>query len=833
MTKKLLRVLLALVLATNPALAQMGYGPTPPAGYPASQTPGGVTTANLVCDGVTDNAATLTSLLTTAAAGNQTTVYFPPASNACMFASNVVVPAGITGLWANPGSVTLKAKTGNVSNPLLLSMSGVSNIRIFGLTLDGGGTGFASSNNVNTVFNSSNIVFDTVRLQNTKGIALIFSTAIVESGITNSVVTNVGGTAAQGVAFSSGAQYANHGNFVTLSTFDTTGLDAISIGTQYNFTAAGNKIDKAGSAAGAGIFVTGLNRGTIIGNTIRRSAGNGIDIASSQGVTVSGNSSETNGNSGIAVAYSNNMTIAGNTANNNNQSTGGSDGGLFLSGLSTPQTNVTISGNTFSDDQATVSTTCSGTVGVGATTCTLASATNVTVGETLTIAGAGVAAANLNVVVATISSASVITWNTATSTSTTNAVVTGNATQPYGIFQQAGGTNTNVFVDLNNILNGNTLGQFGGTISYYSNPAATTPLFGTGADGALSINSGVTTLTRDMNYTNLTISGTAVLKPSGFRIFVSGVLDISAAPAGAITTIQATGNAGSGVNGGTFTQPNIAPLTGITGSGVGGAGGAAGAVGNNGVSNTGAQPTVGNGGQTGAGGGGGTSGVHIGGTGAVQGKPAFNTGSIMVAFPTPNTGPFTQAVANAGQNFINNIWPSYSAGGGGGGGADASNAGGGGGASATEPYGIAIFANVIARGTNSTAGIITAAGSTGGAGANGVAGTAGGGGGAGGTGGAFIYIVAGSMTGSTITNALDVSGGTGGAGGNGLSTGTGGVGGNGGGCGGTQVVVLSPASFTQSTGWNTAGSAGNNPTGGGSNPTGGTGGAGAAKQVNL
>jgi hypothetical protein len=58
--------------------------------------------------------------------------------------------------------------------------------------------------------------------------------------------------------------------------------------------------------------------------------------------------------------------------------------------------------------------------------------------------------------------------------------------------------------------------------------------FGAGSDGNVTISSGTTTLTRDMYYNNLTLSGTGKLHPNGFRIFVAGTLDLTAAGANAI-----------------------------------------------------------------------------------------------------------------------------------------------------------------------------------------------------------------------------------------------------------------------------------------------------------
>ena len=64
-------------------------------------------------------------------------------------------------------------------------------------------------------------------------------------------------------------------------------------------------------------------------------------------------------------------------------------------------------------------------------------------------------------------------------------------------------------------------------------------LFGSGADGNVVILSGTTTITRDMQYGNLTISGSGALVTNGYRVFVSGVLDLSQAGAGAIAAAKA------------------------------------------------------------------------------------------------------------------------------------------------------------------------------------------------------------------------------------------------------------------------------------------------------
>jgi hypothetical protein len=76
--------------------------------------------------------------------------------------------------------------------------------------------------------------------------------------------------------------------------------------------------------------------------------------------------------------------------------------------------------------------------------------------------------------------------------------------------------------------------SYGGLVG----PAQTNQLmpYGDGSDGNVSLSSGITTLTRNMFYNNLTLSGTAKIHTSGFKIYVKDTLDITAAAAGAINS---------------------------------------------------------------------------------------------------------------------------------------------------------------------------------------------------------------------------------------------------------------------------------------------------------
>jgi hypothetical protein len=355
-------------------------------------------------------------------------------------------------------------------------------------------------------------------------------------------------------------------------------------------------------------------------------------------------------------------------------------------------------------------------------------------------------------------------------------------------------------------------------------------LFGTGADGNVTISSGTTTLTRDMHYANLTLTGTGAINPAGWRIYVRGVLDLSTASAGAIVKNGINGNSASGATAGLGQlfldgpvgyagngnipqaySGSVLPTGGAGTTGVGSSGGAA----------QGAGAVVNVGGNNGASGAGGSS-TSAGGAATAQFAMVGSTSP----FATPNA-PIVTADNNQNTTYKLAFGGIFGNGGGAGGG-DGTNQSGGGGAGSVGGGEIAISAFTIQRGTNSTANIISAIGGVAGNGGNAAGGNSGGGGGGSGGGGGFVHITVGYLLGSTITNGINVSGGNGGSGGGGQGTGKGGNGGNGGNGGMVQIVLLNPASYTQST-WNIAGGVGSTTL----TATGAASGAGAVQQANL
>lgn len=354
----------------------------------------------------------------------------------------------------------------------------------------------------------------------------------------------------------------------------------------------------------------------------------------------------------------------------------------------------------------------------------------------------------------------------------------------------------------------------GGVPSWQPSAASVnSQFFGSGSDGNVTISAGTTTLSRDMFYDNLTINGTGQIEVNGFKIFVKGTLDITAAPNKAIYSNAVVGANGSaaGAGAGFGTNRTTGSLENNDGGGAGGSG----TTGAGQVSPAVGTPPAGNGGNSGASGAGG-AGVNAGG--ALRAGVSVPTGLLM------NRQTFELI---KGATLLNGGAPGP---GGGGGGGNGTESGGGGGAGGCSGGVIYIAANTINRSGSTASGAIWANGANGGNGAtnNAVTLSAGGGGGGGGAGGGWVYISYSSLTGSTATNAIDTSGGAGGNGGAGkFAAGYGGNGGNGG--NGGSVTLYNTTSITCT---HTIGASGSAGTAGTIN-AGGTGGAGGSGLVSL
>ena len=328
-------------------------------------------------------------------------------------------------------------------------------------------------------------------------------------------------------------------------------------------------------------------------------------------------------------------------------------------------------------------------------------------------------------------------------------------------------------------------------------------LFGDGSDGVVAISAGTTTLTRPMNYSTLTLSGSGALRTQAYPVMCSVELDVSAAPANAITYLAGTGANGisTGAGGGAATNASNhlpAGQASVTG-GVGNVG--AGSIATNLTAQVGA--ICGGIATSGAGG--------LGSSGSGGGNRAGAAPATTQWQPFVVRGPLDPWLRIATQMVCGGAGQS-----GGGGGGDGTAAGGGGAGGQGGQF-VGLWTKLLRRSASSAAGAIAANGGIGGNGGSPAAGARGGGGGGGGGSGGCVYIVAGGLAGTSATDLLSAAGGVGGTGGLNSGAGVAGTGGTGGYGGLCVLFNLSTGTLSKT----------NNRATAGTGPTGRTGGPGA------
>lgn len=378
------------------------------------------------------------------------------------------------------------------------------------------------------------------------------------------------------------------------------------------------------------------------------------------------------------------------------------------------------------------------------------------------------------------------------------------------------------FADFDNVSarNFQNAGWVLADVSVASTPRDLEPnlFYGDGSDGTLSAGFGTLTLTRDMYYANVAFTTGDSIRPSQFRIYVSGLLDLRGAPAAAIDLSfdsSITGIDGSGSTAGTAPAiTSVGTVTQGSSGGNGGAGGNATAAGTGGGSGGNATfGTIGGFGATGGKGGDGTGG------GAGKGAAAGAYAQSGVDIRNPRDG------RPLARGYTVTYRATETGSGGGGGGGGATGKGGGGGAGPRGSSAGEIFARCVARDSTTNAAAIQGTGPRGGNGGNGT--TDGGGGGGGGAGGGSPLLLVLDWLIGDAKACIVLTGGAGGNGGNGAGAAAGGTGGTGATSGrftfGQRIRNL----------WQlvdrVTGNSGNGPTG----STGGTGGTGGVLSVTL
>lgn len=323
------------------------------------------------CDGNTDDYAAIAAAL--AHAGNHAggVVSFPPSSKPCMVSHALKVPDNVT-LRAAAGTVTVKATSDNMSSPMLLAVG--NNVRVDGLSFDGGGGDHPNAANVIQGYKVSNVVFDSIAVRHTRGIGLLMSSNIVNSTVHNSIFEDLGNhwkasheakDRIQGVVFCCGT--GNRGNAATNNQFSDIGLDALQFSDQSEIAVMGNRFNlengqhamMAAPDFPAAIFPFHIDRAMITDNVIAGAQGNCIDAPGLTNATISRNTLTGCGSAGIGlfdshtypgpIATTDHVMVSNNTITNNGRwEKDRPTGGVTFGGK---VTNVSLVGNTVTDMQ--------------------------------------------------------------------------------------------------------------------------------------------------------------------------------------------------------------------------------------------------------------------------------------------------------------------------------------------------------------------------------------------------------------------------------------------------------------------------------------------------
>jgi len=277
------------------------------------------------------------------------------------------------------GSAELAPTVNNQStSDLLLDGNGLNNVTVQSITFDGGGQDFPNGSAVIHVGGSTGVMFNGIKVQNSRGPAMSLTGGMNNSGINNSSFVNIGNhwkttkkttDRVQGVLFwdaSNVPQTHDEKNFATNNYFEDIGLDALQFTQQDNFTASNNRFNLWGAGEWAaitapdypaGIYTTQSTNATISNNVILNAPGAGIDAPGIQGSTISGNVISGSGSAGIglylgvdSITQASNLVVTQNFLTNNVQwKYAVAQGGISLMGGN--PNHINISNNIVMDTQ--------------------------------------------------------------------------------------------------------------------------------------------------------------------------------------------------------------------------------------------------------------------------------------------------------------------------------------------------------------------------------------------------------------------------------------------------------------------------------------------------
>ena len=217
-------------------------------------------------------------------------------------------------------------------NPGVFTLDQVNNVKIINVTVKGD-VSSDSDNNVSTIYKSTDVIVDSVRYINIRGIALIVSTNCKNIKIKNCYFNNCGtynrisgdsSDRVQALAVTTSCENIQ----IVNNTFDGVGLDAISVTSTVAANIAENYINDTDAA---GIYISSTSGAIVEGNIVHDAGGNGIDSNSCALLNVIGNYCYECGAAGIMLANPQGCSIVGNACYGNVKSSGGSHvGGITI-----------------------------------------------------------------------------------------------------------------------------------------------------------------------------------------------------------------------------------------------------------------------------------------------------------------------------------------------------------------------------------------------------------------------------------------------------------------------------------------------------------------------
>lgn len=319
---------------------------------------------------LSDEVDTVATQKALTAAGASTTKRVVANNGTCLFNRVAVLPAGIT----ISGNATFKATTGNTTNPSILALADDTAAEGLTFTADGNGQVLVLAYNASRVKVLGATFRDTLRA----GLGFSGSNTVEVTGTRFSnigngwKITNSGADRRQAMWICCTVGSATSFNYrITGNQFENIGLDPLSLGDTRNAVVEGNTcIQTAAQSQRLTVtdyattadfpscyYVNNSENIALSGNTAKDAPANGMDIVKTKGLAITGNTIEGSGTAGVAVAQSRGVTLSGNVVRNNVKQVLPGWLGNYppqgAIGIRDNSSDITISGNVLTDDQAT------------------------------------------------------------------------------------------------------------------------------------------------------------------------------------------------------------------------------------------------------------------------------------------------------------------------------------------------------------------------------------------------------------------------------------------------------------------------------------------------